>query len=192
MALDWTNEPYTRLYKRDTDDDLLLSWEARSVWYEFIKKCDYSGIIPTRRGVRGLAATLRFPLDVVERALAELLEDGRLRSTEDKTGFIAPNYECANFAPRSDKARKVESRIRRRHEALSGEPVTPGHTESHAATNGHTRSLSTEQIIFRLLRSRTRQRRRRRSRSGQRVSSRSQRTGNRPAPSGCQRRREHS
>ena len=142
MAIDWANDPFARLYKRETDDDLLISWEARAVWHEFIKKCDQSGLIETRRGVRGLAALIRMPVEVVERVLQELLEDGRLRSVPNK-GFIAPNYLVANFTPRSDNARQADSRLRRRMEAMATEnqSVTSAFA-SHDVTRGHTESLA--------------------------------------------------
>lgn len=145
MAIDWSNEPYARLYKRETDDDLLLSWEARAVWHEFLKKCDRSGLLETRRGVQGIAALLRIPLEAVERVLNELIEDGRLRSVPN-VGFVAPNYVEANDTPRSDRARQAESRLRRRVDAVNagndqhgaGYPsrtVTHGHAESQDVTH---------------------------------------------------------
>lgn len=134
MGIDWANEPYVRLFKRETDDDLILSWEARAVWHEFLKKCDRSGLIETRRGVRGMADQVRIPLEVVERALAELLEDGRIRSVPN-AGFIAPNYMEANDTPRSDRARQIESRLRRKLNALHDTPVTNGHAESREVTH---------------------------------------------------------
>jgi hypothetical protein len=144
VAIDWSNEPFARLYKRETDDDLLLSWEARAVWHEFLKKCDRSGMLETRRGVPGLAALLRVPLDVIENALQQLIEDGRLRSVPN-VGFVAPNYLQANDAPRSDRVRQAESRLRRKQDALSGgnsksETLDGCHTASHDVTRGHTAS----------------------------------------------------
>ena len=148
MAIDWANEPFVRLYKRETDEDLLLSWEARAVWHEVLKHCDQSGRLDTRRGVRGLAALIKVPVEVVERSLPELIEDGRIRSVPE-TGIIVPNYVEANFTPSSDNARQAESRLRRRHVALtaSNRGVTPNdyslavtgcHTESHADTHNIT------------------------------------------------------
>jgi hypothetical protein len=144
VAIDWSNEPFARLYKRETDDDLLLSWEARAVWHEFLKKCDRSGMLETRRGVPGLAALLRVPLDVIENALQQLIEDGRLRSVPN-VGFVAPNYLQANDAPRSDRVRQAESRLRRKQDALSGgnpksETLADCHTASRDVTCGHTAS----------------------------------------------------
>lgn len=155
MAIDWANEPYVRLYKRKTDDDLLLSWQARAVWHEMLKEFDRSGLIETRRGVQGLAAVIRIPLDVVEGALGELIEDGRVRSIPG-VGFASKNYIVANDTPRSDKARQKESRNSRILSALSStnieidrhavsRDVTSRHAESRGVTHISTdqdRSLS--------------------------------------------------
>jgi hypothetical protein len=140
VAIDWSNEPFARLYKRETDDDLLLSWEARAVWHEFLKRCDRSGLLETRRGVQGMAAMLRIPLEVVERVLQELIEDGRMRSVPHR-GFIAPNYTGANEATRSDKARQADSRSKRRAAALSTDKqVVENHNPSRDVTSGHAES----------------------------------------------------
>ncbi len=148
MAIDWSNEDFARLYKRDTDDDLLLSWEAEAVWHKFLKKCDKSGVLATKRGVQGMAALLRIPLDVVERVLQELLEDGRIRSLPP-TGFIAPNYVDANYVARSNNARQAAFRARQRSIGASdcndssgatddvSHGVTPSNAESRDVTSGN-------------------------------------------------------
>lgn len=112
MAIDWSKEPFARLYKRETDDDLMLSWEALAVWHAFLKRCDHTGRVATKHGVIGLARFLRIPLEVIERVMQELIEDGRLRS-EPPTGFIAPNYVDANYAARSNSARQAALRAKR-------------------------------------------------------------------------------
>jgi hypothetical protein len=158
MAIDWSNEDFSRLYKRETDDDLMLSWEAEAVWHKFLKKCDKSGYLATRRGVQGLAALLRIPLDVVERVLRELLEDGRLRSVPPN-GFIAPNYVDANYTARSGNARQAAFRAKERVGSVSdcndqhgagaamSHGVTPDNAESHGVTSGNENCQSINQSI---------------------------------------------
>ncbi|MGN6105450.1 MAG: hypothetical protein ACTHU0_10125 [Kofleriaceae bacterium] len=140
--MDWSNEPYVRLYTRETDDDLLLSWQARAVWHELMKKFDRSGLIETRRGVRGLAAMIRMPVEVVESALPELLEDRRLQQVE--RGYFAPNFLEAQTITKSDKQRQRESRERRRDAARestsSPHTVTNRDDTSRAAEGGHAES----------------------------------------------------
>ncbi len=138
MALDWANEPYVRLYKKETADDLLLSFEARAVWHEMLKKFDRSGLIETRRGAVGLAALIRAPLELVERVLPELYEDGRVVPIADR-GFASRNYIVANETPRSNKARQEEHRVRRQQDALSAQESTsaPVSEPSHDVTQSN-------------------------------------------------------
>lgn len=106
--MDWSNEIYVRVYTRETDDDLALSWEARALWSAMLTKFDRSGIIATKRGARGLAALVRIPPNVVEGALPELLADGRLHEVDG--GYLAPNFTEAQNASKSDRLRQRESR----------------------------------------------------------------------------------
>jgi hypothetical protein len=116
--MDWANESYVKVYTRDTDDDLALSWEARAVWDRLMKKFDRSGMFESKRGPRGIAAATQIPLLVVERVLPELLADGRLVAVDE--GYLAPNYIAAQEASKSDKLRQKESRDRRRARNLDG------------------------------------------------------------------------
>ncbi len=118
--MDWANESYVRVYTRETDDDLALSWDARSVWRALLTKFDRSGLIETRRGAVGLAAIARVPIDVMERALPELVADGRVRHIN--AGYFAPNFMVAQETPRSDKARQHDSRAKRRARNLVEAP----------------------------------------------------------------------
>jgi hypothetical protein len=119
--VDWSNENYVRVYTRETDDDLALTWEARALWDRMLTKFDRSGFVETRRGARGLAAITRIPPEVVDRVLPELLEDGRLVQVDG--GYLAPNFIAAQEARKSDRQRQRESRERRRAQGL-GQIVT--------------------------------------------------------------------
>lgn len=120
--MDWSNENYVRVYTRETEDDLVLSWEARALWKEMLCKFDRAGFLPLKRGRAGLAALIRWPVEAIERAAPELVADGRVRELE--TGFFAPNFLEAQEAKSSDKQRKREERERRRAHAASGQDVT--------------------------------------------------------------------
>lgn len=109
--MDWANERYVRLYTRDTDDWLCLSFEAQSLWCLVLRKLDRAGVLETKRGARGVAALVRGPVDVVERALTELLTDGCL--VEHPRGYLAPNFIEAQETSQSDPQRTRESRARR-------------------------------------------------------------------------------
>lgn len=144
--MDWANERYVRAYVRDTADYQVLSWQARGLWWELLRKADRSGLITTQHAARGIAALVRWPLDVTASALAELVEDGCIRECEDPPGYVIPNYLPANETPQSDKQRKQESRAHRREAANKSvtkrdyevtkrdQNVTRGHAESRDVT----------------------------------------------------------
>lgn len=147
--MDWANERYVRIYVRDTADDLVLSWQASGLWPQLVRKADRSGVIATNHGARGIAALVRWPVDVVTAALAELVQDGRIQECLEPAGYVIPNYIEAQETPSSDKHRKKEERERRREGANNSvtkrdiesrnvtetsRSVTPGHAESHDVT----------------------------------------------------------
>jgi hypothetical protein len=125
--VNWGDERYVKIFTRDTDSWLVWSWETRSLWCLLLRKVDRSGVIETRRGAKGIAAIVQMPLDVVERCLRELLDDGCL--VADERGFLVPNYIDAQETPQSDAQRQRTSRERRRDQIKSGarEAVKGGH-----------------------------------------------------------------
>lgn len=159
----WSDERYVRAYVRDTTEWCLLSWQARALFLELLRKVDLSGFIAVgKAGVRGLALVVRMPADVVELALRGedgLLADGCL--VEVDGGLMMPNYVEAQSARSSDKQRKQEQRARdaaarllpgqavtagdRQGQAVTpsdktGQPVTPRDSESQNVTDSHTQS----------------------------------------------------
>ena len=147
--MDWANERYVRVYTRDTVDWSLLPWEARALWLLLLRKLDRAGRIELgRHGARGLAVAVGMPVEVAERALASLLEDGCVQLTDGGTLF-APNFIDAQEAAMSDAQRARASREARRDRARADvtnrdaaivnrdEVVTDGHTSSPPVTAGH-------------------------------------------------------
>jgi hypothetical protein len=120
--MDWSNERYVRLYVRDTETWLELSWQARTVWMHVLRKVDRAGVLETRRGARGIARIISVPVDVVEVALPELVTDGCLEP--HPLGYVVPNFIAAQEAPQSDRQRMRESRARRREWSRAGVDVT--------------------------------------------------------------------
>ena len=110
--MDWTNERYVRLYTRDTDDWLVLSWQAKALFPLILRKVDRSGYLATKRGAIGVAAQTGLPLDLVEVGLPDLIRDGSV--TECDEGYLMPNYIEAQEAPQSDAQRARDMRERRR------------------------------------------------------------------------------
>lgn len=139
--MDWKNERYVRLYCRDTVEWEMLCWEARALWPNLLRKVDRAGILPLgRHGVRGLAALVKLPVDIVEAGLAGLLEDGCL--VQEGEILLVPNFIEAQESKQSDRQRQEESRARRRAietaaalRDLPSQPVTAGHIPSQSVTN---------------------------------------------------------
>jgi uncharacterized phage protein (TIGR02220 family) len=142
--MDWENERFVKLYTRDTPDWVVLSWEARALFLFLMRKVDRAGVLTTRHGIRGVAALVGMPVDVVERALPELVEDGCVVQHDGSFGLA--NFADAQEARQSNAARQRASRSRKReHEDLDGtadasgadtgsRDVTRGHAESHRVT----------------------------------------------------------
>jgi hypothetical protein len=148
----WEDERYVRVYVRDTADWLALGWEAQSLLVLTMRKVDRAGLLELgRAGVRGLAAVVGMPLDVVERALPVLLEDGCV--VLNGSTLVVPNFIEAQEAAQSDAHRKRESRARARDRAAASvrtesrnvtdagrnvttepDPVTSGHVGSQSVT----------------------------------------------------------
>lgn len=136
--MDWANEPYVRLYTRETTDDLELSWEALALWHALLRKFDRSGLMEARNGWSSVSKATRIPQEIAERAGAELVRDGRVRLVS--SGVFAPNFVEAQTASKSDKVRQRESRDRRRARAESMQDMDfapSNHAASHDVTTGH-------------------------------------------------------
>lgn len=122
----WADEPYVRIYRRDTVDLVAMGWEARACLWELLRHVDRSGTAELgKHGARGLAALLHMPVDVVERVLPILEADGCIRIADDR--IFVPNYLAAQEAPKSDAARKREERERKRE---TSDAVTKGDAQS--------------------------------------------------------------
>jgi hypothetical protein len=92
MAVD--EQTYVRLYRRETPEWCLLSWQARALFYELLRRVDLAGYLHVgRAGLRGVAALVRMPLDVVVGALGG--EDGLLAHglvVKVERGYIIPDF----------------------------------------------------------------------------------------------------
>jgi hypothetical protein len=137
----WTDERYVRVYTRDTSDWVALSWEARAAFVLILRAADRAGIIPLgKKGLKGLAALIHMPVDVLERSVMELGEDGCL--TCDGQQIVIPNFINAQEIPISDAQRKRDQRERDRASALRSSEerpalsrgVTPGHEVTETVT----------------------------------------------------------
>lgn len=143
----WEDEQFVKVYTRDTGEWLALGWEAQALFLFLLRKADRAGLIHAGRAkARGLAGMTGMPLDVVERALPPLLDDGCLRECEG--GYVIPRFVVAQEARQTDRARKAAQRERDRDKSIhSGQGVTARdalaqieRSESHPVTLGHTTS----------------------------------------------------
>lgn len=123
----WEDERWIKIYTRDTAEWLALGWEAQALFLLLLRKSDRAGLIHSGRArVRGLAALVAMPLEIVERALPILLEDGCVRETD--RGHLIPNFLAAQEASTSPSQRKRDQRERDRDQALADgfNPATSG------------------------------------------------------------------
>lgn len=144
----WEDEPWVKLYTRETGSWMCLTWQARGIFDELMKKVDRAGIVELgRKGLHAVAGLLRAPFSEIEPYLVELLDDGCLVLEGDK--LIMPNFVEAQDAKTSDREKKRRSRRGARDMALSKSPdfekgvspdVTVGHRMSPDVTASHRKS----------------------------------------------------
>lgn len=139
--MDWANERYVRVYVRDTVGTKRLSWEARCLFWELLRKVDRAGVLDLSglEPADGLSVALDVPEDVASRCLAEWSRDGR--ATVEDGRIVVRSMIPAQETAQSDRARARESRERRAACAES-QSVTPCHAPSRAVTASHAPSHS--------------------------------------------------
>jgi hypothetical protein len=105
----WEDERYVKAYTRDTPDWLALGWEAHALFWELLRKSDRAGLLEVgKSGIRGISAVTGIPVDVVERSLKILAQDGCVEQRGCQ--LLIRNYIEAQNANQSDKARQRNSR----------------------------------------------------------------------------------
>lgn len=161
--MEWCDEPWVKLYRRDTADWLLLSWRARGLFYSLLRVVNRAGVLELgRTGKRAVAVLLGAGGDwkeIVE-ALDELIADGCVQV--NGASLVIPNFVEAQEATQSDKARAKASRQRRRDAAIAAgaagdavtkrdaditnrdETVTGSHAASRGVTERHEETRSDE------------------------------------------------
>lgn len=140
----WEDEPFIKVYVRDTVTWLRLEWQGQAVLTLLMRKLDRAGMLDLAGATpaEAVCALLRMPVDVVEVGLQKLFSTKTLEHANDR--LIAPNYVEAQEARQSDKQRKAAERRRDRDKALPRTPrdaVGTNHTDqSHGVTRGHAES----------------------------------------------------
>lgn len=146
MALRWEDERYVRLYTRDTTTWKLLPWQAKCLLPLLLRKLDRAGLAEVGDPAEeGIAALTDMPLDLVHAALPALLARKVFVLNE---GVLAmPNFDSAQTAKQSDRARQAARRERDRLDAMGvtqrdevSHGVTDRHEESRGVTDSHAAS----------------------------------------------------
>ena len=115
--MDWSNERYVRIYTRDTISTRKLPWEARCVWWDFLRRIDRAGVVDLDGAtpVVAVAILCDVPDDVASSVVQQWLSDGRLEHCTDDGGqLVVPHFIEAQEAVQSDAARAKAYRERRR------------------------------------------------------------------------------
>ena len=120
----WEDEHWVKLYTRDTLDWQAIGWEAHAVWFEVFRKLDTAGVLDLgKHGAKGFAVAIGMPVDILDRGLKALLDDGCL--VLNGSLLVMPNYVEAQEARKSDRLRQRDSRARARDDAMSHDVTTP-------------------------------------------------------------------
>lgn len=147
--MDWSNETWVKLYRRDTADWMLLSWRARGLFCLILRVVNRLGVLDLgRTGPRAVAALVHAGGDAAEivAALDELLADGCVTldgSILTVTNFVAAQEATASQALRAKMHRervsvtKRDAPVTKRDDAVtkSDGTVTRRHAPSRAVTN---------------------------------------------------------
>ena len=132
--MNWSDERYVKLYVRKTATWITWPWEARAVFPSLLREADGAGLIDvgTRDPIRTLSVMISMPLEVVQPAVAAMLETETLELTE--RGFLISRYIEAQEATKTDSRRKQDQRERQRAQArkTTKPDVTRGHEVSRA------------------------------------------------------------
>lgn len=159
--MDWSDEQWVKLYRRDTADWLLLSWRARGLFYSLLRIVTRAGVLDLgKTGKRAVAVLLGAGADWKEivDALDELVADGSVQV--NGTTLVIPNFIEAQEAVKSDRARAKAARIKRRDEKVTkrdaaitnrdgvvtgNEDASRGVTERHAASRREEMEMEMEE-----------------------------------------------
>lgn len=132
-ALDFSNEPYVRLYCRDSATWKRLGFEGQTVLMHLLRRANYEGVIDLA-GIEpweAAAILCDAPEPLARAGVARLIELGCATLSNGKLVF--PRYEDAQNAAASDAKRAADFRARK---ALANpDTVTKRDSASHNVTS---------------------------------------------------------
>lgn len=133
--MNFEDEPYVRLYTRDTKTWLQLKWEGQAVFALLVRKLDRAGVLDdVTDPIADVALITGMPESVVAIGLERLLKTRTLELKGER--LVCPRYVEAQTAIKSDRLRSAELRKRRRDLARCGgaddevEPLEPSAGDS--------------------------------------------------------------
>lgn len=130
--MDYENEPWMKVYKRDTAGWADLDIFARGISLELGRHLDAKGELPLgRKGLPAVASTLRTSWPRIEEFILELLADGRLVHDEERQVLIDPQHAERQRARANAATRKRMERERKK----PSRDVTRSHARSRDVTN---------------------------------------------------------
>jgi hypothetical protein len=117
--MNFEDEPYVRLYTRDTKTWLKLGFEGQTVLMHLMRKLDRAGVLDdVTDPVEDVALVIQAPLDFVRVGLQRLLKSGTLEIRGAR--LVVPRYVEGQTATKTDRLRSAELRKRRRDLARAG------------------------------------------------------------------------
>jgi hypothetical protein len=150
--MDFEDEPYMRLYQRDTKTWLRWRWEGQTVFVLTSRKLDRAGVLDdVTDPVTDVALITGLPEEVVSVGLERVLKSGTFEIRGGR--LVAPRYVEAQTAVKSNRLRSAELRKRRRDRARTGDgndevvPPDVGVTrdsKSEPSVTDETRSVTPE------------------------------------------------
>ncbi len=133
----WDSERYVKVYRRDTAEWLVLSWQARGLFYELLRRADRDGCIAVGRleAVQAVAILVRGTQQDVAGPLTELIRDGCIidvRASGNRTRhLLIRNYREAQGENETSAERMRRLREKKRAaESQANSPQVTGCDES--------------------------------------------------------------
>lgn len=126
--MNFEDEPYVRIYIRDTKTWLKLGFEGQTVLMHLMRKLDRAGVLDdVTDPAEDVALVIRAPVDFVRIGLPRCLETGTLELRGNR--LICPRYVEGQTAIKTDRLRSKELRKRRRDLARAGGEPSPDDAE---------------------------------------------------------------
>lgn len=136
--MNFEDEPYVRLYARDTKTWLRLGFEGQCVLMFLLRKLDKAGVLDGMDDLDSDVALITgIPEAIVASGMPRLLKWGVFQLVGNR--LIMPNYIQAQSAIRTDKARQRDMREKRVAQARLVTPREPAVTERDESSREPTR-----------------------------------------------------